>query len=79
MPAALALEPEQPAARARPLGMNPLVTRLRVTAQRLGPYLPVLARVLVVLPFLEDGVRICTQWEDQIWYLREYVLSYTSV
>ncbi|KAL2221105.1 putative cargo transport protein [Thermoascus aurantiacus ATCC 26904] len=36
------------------------------------PYLPAIGRFLIVVTFLEDALRIITQWSDQLLYLREY-------
>ena len=36
------------------------------------PYLPAIGRFLIVVTFLEDALRILTQWSDQLLYLREY-------
>ncbi|KAJ3237463.1 hypothetical protein HDU81_009407 [Chytriomyces hyalinus] len=38
----------------------------------LKPYLPVIARFLLVVTFLEDSVRMCTQYSDQKFYLRKH-------
>lgn len=35
-------------------------------------YLPAIGRFLIVVTFLEDAVRIFTQWNDQLLYLHEY-------
>ncbi|CCU76770.1 hypothetical protein BGHDH14_bgh04945 [Blumeria hordei DH14] len=35
-------------------------------------YLPAIGRFLIVVTFLEDAIRIVTQWSDQLLYLREY-------
>ncbi|KAG5462743.1 MAG: SURF4 family-domain-containing protein [Olpidium bornovanus] len=35
----------------------------------LKPYVPVVARSLLVVTFLEDSLRISTQWSDQVYYL----------
>ncbi|KAJ3309345.1 hypothetical protein HDV04_006234 [Boothiomyces sp. JEL0838] len=40
--------------------------------QPLKPYLPVIARFLLVVTFLEDSVRITSQWKDQINYLQRH-------
>ncbi|KAJ8656963.1 hypothetical protein O0I10_007297 [Lichtheimia ornata] len=37
--------------------------------QPLKPYLPILGRFLIVATFLEDALRISTQWEDQILFM----------
>lgn len=36
------------------------------------PYLPAIGRFLIVVTFLEDALRIITQWNDQLLYLRDY-------
>lgn len=36
------------------------------------PYLPVVARFLLVVTFLEDSLRIVTQWDDQTYYLERH-------
>lgn len=36
------------------------------------PYLPAIGRFLIVVTFLEDALRILTQWNDQLVYLHDY-------
>ncbi|KAK3672601.1 ER-derived vesicles protein erv29 [Recurvomyces mirabilis] len=36
------------------------------------PYLPMIGRFLIVVTFLEDALRILTQWNDQLVYLHDY-------
>ncbi|KAI9886555.1 MAG: hypothetical protein M1823_001667 [Watsoniomyces obsoletus] len=36
------------------------------------PYLPAIGRFLIVVTFLEDALRIITQWSEQLTYLNEY-------
>jgi hypothetical protein len=36
------------------------------------PFLPTIARFLLVVTFLEDSVRITSQWSDQVSYLRRH-------
>lgn len=36
------------------------------------PYLPAIGRFLIVVTFLEDALRIITQWSDQLQYLHNY-------
>ncbi|KAL7751373.1 ER-derived vesicles protein erv29 [Sorochytrium milnesiophthora] len=38
----------------------------------LKPWLPAIARFLLVVTFLEDSLRIVTQWNDQLWYLQKH-------
>jgi hypothetical protein len=39
--------------------------------QPVKPYIPALARFLIVVTFIEDAIRIITQWSDQLWYLQK--------
>jgi hypothetical protein len=39
----------------------------------LKPHLPTIGRFLIVVTFLEDSLRIVTQWSDQVWFLQVYV------
>jgi uncharacterized membrane protein YphA (DoxX/SURF4 family) len=36
------------------------------------PYIPAIGRFLIVVTFLEDSLRIITQWNDQLTFLRDY-------
>ncbi|KAI9790523.1 MAG: hypothetical protein M1816_005030 [Peltula sp. TS41687] len=36
------------------------------------PYLPAIGRFLIVVTFLEDALRIVTQWREQLSYLHDY-------
>jgi len=36
------------------------------------PYLPAIGRFLIVVTFLEDALRILTQWSDQLVYLQDF-------
>merc|ERR1712230_62055 len=38
----------------------------------LRPYLPAIGRFLIVVTFIEDAIRIITQWNDQLTYLRDF-------
>lgn len=44
-----------------------------IYSQPLRPHLPAIGRFLIVITFLEDSLRIITQWTDQLWYLQKYV------
>ena len=35
-------------------------------------YLPAIGRFLIVVTFLEDALRIVTQWNDQLVYLHDW-------
>ncbi|KAK0617891.1 SURF4 family protein [Bombardia bombarda] len=41
-------------------------------SEPLKPYLPAIGRFLIVVTFLEDALRIITQWNDQLLYLHDY-------
>ncbi|KIX94533.1 uncharacterized protein Z520_09919 [Fonsecaea multimorphosa CBS 102226] len=45
---------------------------LNTMGEPLKPYLPAIGRFLIVVTFLEDAVRIVTQWGDQLTFLREF-------
>ena len=36
------------------------------------PHVPLIARFLIVVTFIEDSLRIMTQWSDQLYYLENY-------
>lgn len=46
-----------------------------IYSQPLKPHLPAIGRFLIVVTFIEDAIRITTQWSDQNWYLQKYVLT----
>lgn len=41
-------------------------------ADPIKPYLPMIGRFLIVVTFLEDALRIITQWSDQLSYLHDF-------
>ncbi|PNY27825.1 Surfeit locus protein 4-like protein [Tolypocladium capitatum] len=41
-------------------------------SEPLKPYLPAIGRFLIVVTFLEDALRMITQWREQLQYLHEY-------
>jgi uncharacterized membrane protein YphA (DoxX/SURF4 family) len=41
-------------------------------SEPLRPYLPAIGRFLIVVTFLEDAIRIVTQWNDQLLYLQDH-------
>ncbi|KAI9839886.1 MAG: hypothetical protein M1819_000078 [Sarea resinae] len=45
---------------------------LETLSDPVKPYLPALGRFLIVVTFLEDALRIITQWSDQLLYLHDY-------
>jgi ER-derived vesicles protein len=46
-----------------------------IYSQPLRPHLPAIGRFLIVVTFLEDALRIITQWGDQVWYLQKCVYN----
>ncbi|KIJ39012.1 hypothetical protein M422DRAFT_68893 [Sphaerobolus stellatus SS14] len=72
-----------PAYRAAPANPDDPVEKLRqyaskvedlidIYSQPLRPHLPAIGRFLIVVTFLEDALRIVTQWGDQLWYLQKH-------
>ncbi|OMJ11199.1 Surfeit locus protein 4-like protein [Smittium culicis] len=47
-------------------------TYLDLYSRQFRPYLPILARTLLVSTFIEDAFRIIFQWSNQLFYLRAY-------
>ncbi|EMD00817.1 hypothetical protein BAUCODRAFT_29198 [Baudoinia panamericana UAMH 10762] len=45
---------------------------LDTISEPVRPYLPTIGRFLIVVTFLEDALRIMTQWNDQLVYLHDY-------
>lgn len=45
---------------------------LDTVADPVKPYLPAIGRFLIVVTFLEDALRIITQWHDQLSYLHDF-------
>jgi uncharacterized membrane protein YphA (DoxX/SURF4 family) len=46
--------------------------QVEIISQPLRPHLPAIGRFLIVVTFLEDALRILTQWGDQLWYLQQH-------
>jgi uncharacterized membrane protein YphA (DoxX/SURF4 family) len=45
---------------------------LEQLAHPIKPHVPLIARFLLVVTFLEDSLRIVSQWDDQTYYLENY-------
>ncbi|KAJ7045933.1 SURF4 family-domain-containing protein [Mycena alexandri] len=45
---------------------------VEIQARPLRPYFPTIGRILVVATFIDDALRILTQWRDQLWYLHRH-------
>ncbi|WFD19523.1 ER-derived vesicles protein erv29 [Malassezia caprae] len=43
-----------------------------IISQPIRPYIPALGRFLIVVTFLEDALRITTQWNDQMTFLHRF-------
>ncbi|KAJ4353375.1 ER-derived vesicles protein erv29 [Didymosphaeria variabile] len=51
---------------------NKIEDFLDTLSEPVKPYLPMIGRFLIVVTFLEDALRIITQWTDQLTYLHDY-------
>lgn len=67
-----AANPDDPVEKLRTFART-VEDNLEIYTQPLKPYLPALGRFLIVITFLEDSLRITTQWSDQLWYLQRCV------
>ncbi|KAI9104487.1 SURF4 family-domain-containing protein [Phlyctochytrium arcticum] len=56
--------------------IKPYADKFEDLLERVGtplkPYIPGIARFLLVVTFLEDSLRITSQWGDQIYYLQRH-------
>ncbi|KJA16661.1 hypothetical protein HYPSUDRAFT_147479 [Hypholoma sublateritium FD-334 SS-4] len=64
-------DPEDPLEKLRALSKT-VEDNVEIYSQPLKPHLPAIGRFLIVVTFLEDALRILTQWSDQIWYLQSH-------
>lgn len=64
-----AANPDDPVEKLRAFSKT-VEDNVAIYAQPLKPHLPAIGRFLIVVTFLEDALRIVTQWNDQIWYLQ---------
>ena len=65
-----AANPDDPLEKLNVIGKQ-IEDNVEIYSQPLKPHLPALGRFLIVVTFLEDALRILTQWGDQIWYLQK--------
>jgi ER-derived vesicles protein len=65
-----AANPDDPVEKLRALSKQ-IEDYIEIYSQPLKPHLPAIGRFLIVVTFLEDALRIVTQWSDQIWYLQQ--------
>ncbi|KAK7036631.1 ER-derived vesicles protein erv29 [Paramarasmius palmivorus] len=63
--------PDDPVEKLRAFGKQ-IEDNVEIVAQPLKPHLPAIGRFLIVVTFLEDALRIMTQWGDQTWYLQKH-------
>jgi uncharacterized membrane protein YphA (DoxX/SURF4 family) len=66
-----AANPDDPIEKLRALSKT-VEDNVEIFSQPLKPHLPAIGRFLIVVTFLEDALRILTQWGDQIWYLQKH-------
>jgi ER-derived vesicles protein len=62
--------PDDPLEKIRALSQQ-VEDAIEIYSQPLKPHLPAIGRFLIVVTFLEDALRILTQWGDQLWYLQQ--------
>jgi hypothetical protein len=67
-----AANPDDPREKLRAFAQS-VEENVAIYAQPLKPHLPTIGRFLIIVTFLEDALRIVTQWSDQLWYLQRYV------
>jgi hypothetical protein len=65
-----AANPDDPLEKLRAISQQ-VEDNVEIYSQPLKPHLPAIGRFLIVVTFLEDAMRILTQWGDQIWYLQQ--------
>ncbi|KAL9709874.1 ER-derived vesicles protein erv29 [Leucoagaricus gongylophorus] len=66
-----AANPDDPLEKIRAIGKQ-IEDYIEIYSQPLKPYLPAIGRFLIVVTFIEDALRIVTQWGDQLWYLQQH-------
>jgi len=66
-----AADPENPVEQLRHYAKQ-IEDYVEIYSQPLRPYLPAIGRFLIIVTFLEDSLRIMTQWGDQLWYLQKH-------
>lgn len=65
-----AANPDDPLEKIREFGKQ-IEDNVEIYAQPMRPHLPAVGRFLIVVTFIEDSIRILTQWSDQLWYLQK--------
>jgi hypothetical protein len=59
--------------------LGPFARIYSIADKTLCRYLPAIGRFLIVVTFLEDALRIITQWSDQLLYLNDYRHSKSGI
>src|SRR6185369_16409326 len=73
-----AANPDDPMEKVQAFG-RAVEENIDIYSQPLRPHLPAIGRFLIIVTFLEDALRIVTQWTDQLWYLQVWVLCYFTI
>jgi uncharacterized membrane protein YphA (DoxX/SURF4 family) len=63
--------PDDPLEKIRSIASK-IEDQVEVISHPLKPHLPAIGRFLIVVTFLEDALRMITQWGDQVWYLQKH-------
>ncbi|KAI0040448.1 SURF4-domain-containing protein [Auriscalpium vulgare] len=66
-----AADPDDPLEKIRAYSKQ-IEDNVEIWSQPARPHLPAVGRFLIVVTFLEDSLRIVTQWSDQLWYLQKH-------
>lgn len=72
-----AANPDEPIEKLRAFAST-VEDNLEIYSQPLKPHLPAIGRFLIVITFLEDSLRIVSQWSDQLWYLQRCACTSVS-
>ena len=67
-----AANPDDPLEKIRAIGKT-VEDNVEIYSQPLKPHLPAIGRFMIIVTFLEDALRIMTQWGDHLWYLQKSV------
>lgn len=64
-----AANPDDPVEKLRAFAST-VEDNIEIYSQPLKAHMPAIGRFLIVVTFLEDSLRIVSQWSDQLWYLQ---------
>lgn len=73
-----AANPDDPIEKFRTIARQ-VEDNVEIYTQPLKPHLPTIGRFLIVVTFLEDSLRIASQWSDQLWYLQRCVCTFVRL